>query len=190
MNLLNFADRTLDVPYIGVLSTDIVLTTEGPKVLGYSAHFNSAAAQSLLPLLGSDTSLASIMQACMQGCLQDVSCNWEKKISVMVSISAASEGQEIKIPKRFGRFLSHTLSRTSADLCIEDGNRIYFDGGVKGIRNPKNLTKIMRLQTTRGRVLGVCSIAENLEQARNTVYQLVGQIDLEGKVYDNTVGNW
>ena len=137
----------LDMPFIGVLSTDIVLTTEGPKVLGYSAHFNSAAAQSLLPLLSSETSLASIMQACSSrhGGLRDVDCSMEKKTSVMVSISAVSEGQEIKIPKRLGRFLSHTLSRISADPCIEDGNHIYVEGAVKGIPKPKKLARMVQL---------------------------------------------
>lgn len=75
--------------YVGVLSTDIILTTEGPKVLTYQAHFNNAAAQTLLPLLTQETNLADIFQACIQGRLKDIvyNCDWEQdKTAVMVTI--------------------------------------------------------------------------------------------------------
>jgi phosphoribosylamine--glycine ligase len=90
------------MPYIGFLSTDIVLTKNGPRALGYSAHFSSAAAQAVLPLL--DTSLASIMKACIDGRQSDIAWKWAAKTSVMVSISATTEGEEIRVPKPLSRF--------------------------------------------------------------------------------------
>jgi hypothetical protein len=44
-----------------------MLTIEGPKLMGYETHFNSAATQALLPLLPQGTSLFDIMQACING---------------------------------------------------------------------------------------------------------------------------
>jgi phosphoribosylamine--glycine ligase len=90
------------MPYIGFLSTDIVLTKNGPRALGYSAHFSSAAAQAVLPLL--DTSLASIMKACIDGRQSDIAWKWVAKTSVMVSISATTEEEEIRVPKPLSRF--------------------------------------------------------------------------------------
>ena len=59
---------------------------EGPKALGYKAHFSGAAAQALLPLLTRETDLAEVMKACTQGRLGDIAIKWENKISVMVYI--------------------------------------------------------------------------------------------------------
>ncbi|KAE9364388.1 hypothetical protein N431DRAFT_354511 [Stipitochalara longipes BDJ] len=160
-----------DMPYLGVLSTNIVLTMDGPKVLGYEAHFNSAAAQALLPLLGRETSLASVIQACIHHRLEGVACNWEDKISVMVIVSATSRGATIKIPKP-----------------LRKGNRVYYEEGIKGITKPKHSTKIMGLQTSPSPVMGVCTFADTLEEARNGVYELVKQIEFDGKLCDRNIG--
>jgi phosphoribosylamine-glycine ligase len=105
------ADDNLGVPFVGVLSTDIMLTTEGPKALGYETCLNSAAAQTLLPLLPREAKLSDIIQACMNGCLEDQSIHWEMTTSVMVSISASRLDRldiprPVEIPHRLGRLSS------------------------------------------------------------------------------------
>jgi phosphoribosylamine-glycine ligase len=105
------ADDNLDVPYVGVLSTDIMLTIEGPKALRYETYLNSAAAQALLPLLPREANLIDIIQACMNGRLEDLSINLEMKTSVMVSILAAQLdrldiSRPVEIPHRLGRLSS------------------------------------------------------------------------------------
>jgi phosphoribosylamine-glycine ligase len=60
-----------------MLQTNIIITEEGPKVLGCKANFGETEAQALLPLLSWDTNLEEIMMACVEGRLL-ISCKTRK----------------------------------------------------------------------------------------------------------------
>jgi phosphoribosylamine--glycine ligase / phosphoribosylformylglycinamidine cyclo-ligase len=48
-------------PFVGLLFTGLMLTSEGPKVLEYNARFGDPECETLLPLLNDNTDLAQIM---------------------------------------------------------------------------------------------------------------------------------
>jgi phosphoribosylamine--glycine ligase len=54
-----------------MLQTNIMITEEGPKVLGFKAKFGETEAQALLPLLSWNTNLEEIMMACVEGRLME-----------------------------------------------------------------------------------------------------------------------
>jgi phosphoribosylamine-glycine ligase len=65
-----------------MLQTNIILTEEGPKVLGYKANFGETEAQALLPLLSWDSNLEAIMMACVEGRLRESCANGKIKLKV------------------------------------------------------------------------------------------------------------
>jgi len=65
-----------------MLQTNIIITEEGPKVLGYKANFGETKAQALLPLLSLENNLEEVMMACVEGRLIEPRENSLIKIEV------------------------------------------------------------------------------------------------------------
>jgi phosphoribosylamine-glycine ligase len=62
--------------------------------------------------------------------------------------------------------------------------------GTNTPRNPSQKKKYIILQAPAGPVMGGCVVGDTIEDARNSVYELVKRIGFEAKVFDRTIGDW
>jgi phosphoribosylamine--glycine ligase / phosphoribosylformylglycinamidine cyclo-ligase len=86
-------------PFVGLLFTGFMLTTEGPKVLEYNCRFGDPETQTVLPLLDDSVDLAQIMLACVERRLDSVDIKLKSGYSV--TVVAASGGYPGTFPKNY-----------------------------------------------------------------------------------------
>ncbi len=73
-------------PFVGCLSVNVMLTADGPKVLGLSARPDHGAMQVLMRLLNTD--LYDVLWACMTGSLDTLNIRWRSGYAVSVGVVA------------------------------------------------------------------------------------------------------
>ncbi len=152
----------------GVLYAGLILTIEGPKVLEFNARFGDPETQVIMP--GLETDLVAIIQAILNGYLNQIDIKWKNQASVCVVM--ASEGYPGKYEK--GKIV-HGLEK------LEDRNDIMiFHAGTE-----KKNDKIV---TTGGRVLGVTAWANGLPEAIEKAYEGVKKISFENQYCRKDIG--
>ena len=91
----------LGIPFVGLLSTGIILTKSGPKTLEYNARFGDPETQTLLPLISKKTDLADVMMASVEGRLHETEVVMDNKSCAVVVIASGgypgSYSQDIEI---------------------------------------------------------------------------------------------
>jgi len=154
--------------YRGVIYAGLMVTAQGPKVLEFNARFGDPETQAVLPLLKTD--LVDIIDACIDGGLDDIGLEWSDKASCCVVM--ASGGYPEKYEKGFeisGLSEANALSDTyvyHAGTALQDGNIV----------------------TAGGRVLGVTALGENLGQAIEKAYIGVLKISFAGAHFRTDIG--
>ncbi|MSU55859.1 MAG: phosphoribosylamine--glycine ligase [Candidatus Taylorbacteria bacterium] len=146
------------IDFRGVLYPGVMLTAQGPKVLEFNARFGDSEAQTHLVRL--ETDLVEIIQASIDGNLCNLDITWKPGSSVCVVL--ASKGYPGDSSKEKGRMISglNTLTQYPnlkpfhAGTTLREGNVV-----VNG-----------------GRVLGLTTWAETLEEARLTAYRAANEI--------------
>ncbi|ORY98221.1 phosphoribosylglycinamide synthetase [Syncephalastrum racemosum] len=146
-------------PFVGMLFTGLMLTASGPKVLEYNVRFGDPETQVVLPLLGDDTDLAEVMQACAEGRLDAVTVTLKQAYGATVVI--ASPGYPGSYPK--GKEI--TIGELPKDVTVFHAGTAVKDG---------------KLVTAGGRVLAVSAIASTLREAVDKAYAGVKCIQFEG----------
>ena len=149
----------------GVLYAGLMVTNKGPKVLEFNVRFGDPETQPILFLLESD--LVSICNAVIDGTLDQTELKWYQGSAVCVVIAA--EGY----PDAYQKGNPITISEVS------DCTKVFHAG-----------TKLDngQLVTSGGRVLGVTSKGESLEQAIGNAYNSVGQVNFVGMQYRKDIG--
>ena len=88
----NIYQRTMDAmakegrPFRGVLYFGLMLTADGPKVLEYNTRFGDPETQVVLPRMRSD--IIDVMQACIDGTLDQIDLEFEDNAAVCVVIAS------------------------------------------------------------------------------------------------------
>ncbi len=157
---MNKEERT----FKGCLYFGLMLTKDGPKVIEYNCRFGDPETQVVLPLLESD--LLTIMMATTNGTLDKTEVKWSDKSACCVIM--ASKGYPAHYEKGF-------------EITCEESvkNDIYFAGAkLDGDK----------LLTNGGRVLGVTSIGECLENVIKTSYEKVSKIHFDNSFYRHDIG--
>ncbi len=154
--------------FTGVLYPGLMLTPDGPKILEYNARFGDPETQTYMRLL--DTDLLDIVDACIDGKLDQSKINW-KKLSAC-TIVLASDGYPGNYEK--GKIISGIGEAEKLE------NIIVFHAGTKEEKN--------NFITNGGRVLGVSATGENLEEALKKAYEAVSKISFEGMQYRKDIG--
>ncbi|RPH59835.1 MAG: phosphoribosylamine--glycine ligase, partial [Chloroflexi bacterium] len=147
--------------FVGVLFAGLMLAPDGPKVLEFNCRFGDPETQAVLPLL--ETDLLDVLEACVDGHLRDVDVKWKKVSAACVVL--ASEGYPGRLV--YGKLTKGSRQEIEHGVCFHAGTRL--EGG--------------KIVTAGGRVFGVTSWADSVEQAVERVYASVEKISFEGMQY-------
>ncbi len=160
MNAMNAEGRT----FKGCLYFGLMITPDGPKVVEYNCRFGDPETQVVLPLLESD--LLEIMLAVTNGTLSETEVKISDKNACCVIM--ASEGYPVSYEKGF---------EIEADDEVKKD--IYFAGAKLAGG---------KLLTDGGRVLGVTSVADTLEEAIAASYKKAEKIKFANAFYRHDIG--
>lgn len=152
------------IVYKGVIYFGLMMTKNGVKVIEYNARFGDPETQAILPLL--ETDFIEIIDACIDGKLDEVDIKWKDKTGFTVVI--ASGGYPENVVKGF-------------EITIDelDGVTLYHAGSA---------LKDGKLVTNGGRVFAMTAVASNIEEARKVVYGQIDKVKFEGARYRSDIG--
>ena len=150
-------------PFKGVLYFGLMITADGPKVVEYNCRFGDPETQVVLPLLKTD--LFDIMRAVHDETLSEMDVVWEDKCAAC--IIEASGGYPESYKKGYE---IHGLDAHGQ----HEGVYVYHSG-----------TKVEdgKYYTNGGRVLGITSVGDTLEEALAKSYDAVKEITFENMHY-------
>ncbi|CAN5228779.1 phosphoribosylamine--glycine ligase [soil metagenome] len=156
-------------PFTGVLFAGLMLTADGPKLVEYNARFGDPECQVLMLRLKSD--LVPYLHACAKGRLADLPpMVWRDEAAICVVMAAdgypdsPSSGSVIR----------------GAEGNLGEGVTV-FQAGTS--RDPDGT-----LRAAGGRVLNVCAVGKDLQQARDRAYAAIGRIDWRGGFNRTDIG--
>ena len=155
-------------PYRGVLYAGLMISGDQLKVLEFNARFGDPEAQPILMRMKSD--LIPVLEAVIDGTLDKIKIEWRKESSVCVVMASGGypgpyeKGKEI--------------------LGLEEAGAlrdvVVFHAGTKKLEN--------RICTSGGRVLGVTSLGNGVEEAIKKAYEAVRLIKWEDVHYRTDIG--
>jgi len=151
------------IQYKGVLYAGLMLTSDGPKVLEFTARFGDPETQAILPRLKSD--LVEAMLSCINGTLHKIKLDWTG--DACVGVVLASGGY----PGSYDTGLPVSgLSDLDEEVAVfHAGTRLAEDGRT--------------VLTAGGRVLTVVACGPTMAEARNKVYRNIPRLRFQGCHY-------
>jgi phosphoribosylamine--glycine ligase len=152
-------------PFSGLLYAGLALTSRGVKVVEFNARFGDPETQSVLAMLVSP--LSQLLRASATGTLADhPPLEWRSGASVTVVVAA--EGYPAS--PRTGDVIEGLDGITTADV-LHAGTALR-DG---------------RLVTSGGRVLAVTAVGDDLSNARESAYEAVKHVRIDGGHYRSDI---
>lgn len=151
----------------GILYTGLILTDEGPKVLEYNCRFGDPETQVVIPRL--ETDIVDIIEASIDGELSKVDIKWKKEKAACVIMASGGYPGKYEI----GKPITGINNAEKYGSVVFHSGTDYIDGNIV---------------TDGGRVLGVTTMADTLEEAVKTSYKAISEIDFEGKHYRKDIG--
>jgi len=146
-------------PYRGVLYAGLMLTAAGPKVLEFNCRFGDPETQPILMRL--DCDLVEVIEAVIDGRLDQVSLQWDPRPAVCVVVASGGypgsyeKGKPITGLKEAGAM--------SDVVVFHAGTKLQDDQVV----------------TSGGRVLGVTALGETIADAQKRAYDAVDKIHFQ-----------
>ena len=129
-------------PFKGVIFFGLMLTEDGPKVLEYNARFGDPEAQVVLPRMKND--LIDVMEACVDGKLDEVDLQFEDNAAVCVVL--ASDGYPVAYEKGYPVTGLEAFKGKKDYFCFhagtkfDDAGNIVTSGGVcSGLQRPAGI---------------------------------------------------
>ncbi len=161
-----------EIDYRGIIYAGLMLTPAGPKTLEFNCRFGDPEAQVLMMRLKSD--LVEAMMACIDRKLDQITLEWDPRPAVCVVLASGGYGWERDEKVVKGVPISGLQEAAMMpDVKIFHGGTAMRDG---------------QLVTNGGRVLSVCALGENLDQARQKAYAAVEKISFPGMQYRRDIG--
>jgi phosphoribosylamine--glycine ligase len=162
------AMKAMGCPYKGVLYAGLMITAEGPKLIEYNARFGDPECQVLMLRLMSD--LVPALVAARDGMLKNFDLRWYPDAALTVVMAAQGypgayeKGSEIE-----------GLEEAASIEGVE-----IFHAGTKAEGG--------RVRANGGRVLNVCALGPNIEQAQARAYEAVDKIRWPGGFCRRDIG--
>ena len=148
-----------------------MLTAAGPKVLEYNVRFGDPETQAILVRLKSD--LFSIFQATIEENLSSVKVEWSDQSSACVVLASAGYP---------GAYETGVFINGLDRITMNDALQVFHAGTSKAAGG--------EFVTSGGRVLGVTAAGTTLEQALNTCYDAIDNIEWKGMQYRRDIGRF
>jgi len=155
-------------PFVGILYFGLMLTKDGMKVIEYNARFGDPETQVVLPRLKTD--LIEIMEACVEGRLDQMDIQWYDNAAVCVVL--ASGGYPLAYDKGY--------EITGLDEIKKRDDIVVFHAGTA--------SKEGKFVTNGGRVLGITGLGKDLDEAIKIAYEGVEVVDFEKKHFRHDIG--
>lgn len=152
----------------GIIFFGLMLTADGPKVLEYNARFGDPEAQVVLPRMKTD--LIEVVEACIDGTLDQVDLQFEDNAAVCVVL--ASDGYPVKYEKGFPIEGLDEFDKQEGYYCFHAGTKKDGDAIV----------------TNGGRVLGVTAKGKDLKEARANAYAATEWVKFDNKYMRHDIG--
>ncbi len=156
-------------PFKGVIFFGLMLTPKGPRVLEYNARFGDPEAQVVLPRMKND--LIDVMEACIDGTLDQVDLQFEDNAAVCVVL--ASDGYPVSYKKGFPITGFEKFEGKDDYFCFHAGTAFDQQG---------------RIVTNGGRVLGITALGKDLKEARAKAYEATEWVSFENKYMRHDIG--
>jgi phosphoribosylamine--glycine ligase len=142
-----------------------MLTKDGPKVIEYNCRFGDPETQVVLPRLRTD--LVELLVAANQGRLSSFgSLDWDPRASVCVI--AASGGYPGAYTTGFPIAGLEAAVGALPDIYAFHAGTALRDG---------------RIVTAGGRVVGISALGDDIQEARDKVYQAMERLRFQGMYY-------
>ena len=153
----------------GIIFFGLMLTEDGPKVLEYNARFGDPEAQVVLPRMKTD--IVDVMEACIDGTLDQVNLEFEDNAAVCVVL--ASDGYPVAYEKG--------IPITGFENFKDKEGYYCFHAGTK--KNEKG-----EIVTNGGRVLGITAKGADLKEARKNAYEATEWISFANQYMRHDIG--
>ncbi|MHA6512594.1 phosphoribosylamine--glycine ligase [Tessaracoccus sp. Z1128] len=158
--------RRRGTPFIGLLYAGLALTSRGLRVVEFNVRFGDPETQAVLALL--ETPLAGVLRAAARGELDTVEhLSWREGAAVVVVSAAAgypgtpAAGGTIVLPDdEADAYVLHAGTRLDGDRLVSAG----------------------------GRVLGIVGRGDDVDQARERAYALLGRVDYADGFHRTDIG--
>ncbi|HJM55574.1 MAG TPA: phosphoribosylamine--glycine ligase [Poseidonia sp.] len=161
------------IPYRGVLFVGLMIDEhDDPYVVEFNVRFGDPECQVTLPLISSD--VFDLLHGAATDTLEPSSVKFSKTSALTVVL--ASEGYPSNPIK----------GRTIQGITVDKGDKNPTNSWINfaGVKEGEEGLMI----ASGGRVLSCTAIAESLEDARESAYQLLNQIKLEGGHFRTDIG--
>lgn len=150
-------------PYRGVLYAGLMLTPAGPKVLEFNCRLGDPEAQAILPRL--ETDWVEVVEAVIDGRLADLDLRWRPQASVCVVMCSRGYPDAFESGKVI----------TGIRAANEVPETVVFHAGTRLVEH--------LVVSAGGRVLGVTSLGDTLNQARERAYAAVDKIHFDNACF-------
>ncbi len=153
--------------FIGTLYAGVMLTKNGLKTLEFNVRFGDPECQPLMSRLKSD--LGEVLLAAAESRLDGVSLDWDARKALCVVVS--SDGYPAEFEK------GQTIAGLNA---VEQAGTTVFHAGTA--------EKNGHIVNSGGRVLGITALGETVQEAQQTVYKALKNLDWDGGFYRRDIG--
>ena len=151
------------IAYRGLLYPGLMITSQGARVLEFNCRFGDPETQAILPRMKSD--LLPLLEATIDGKIDDYTIDWDKRASVTVVLASAGYPGKYETGKAISGL--NQVAKLEGVQIFHAGTKIANDDVL----------------TAGGRVLAVTALGSDLTAARSRAYEAVSLIQFEGCHY-------